>query len=186
MEYQVLSKAAYMKQTFRLLRRNYRKSELHDEGNNRCQNKSERKLVCDLTYTISCIKAGFNKQCYWTWRTVCTVSRWHMSLLLWLFIVDMQWCVKGASTQSLNQAPCAWCGSGTVCVCVLLSSANWITLFTICNDACPAISTNSNNYYYYYHHHHYYLLFVQFSQSYSDSRHFKYVIYIKCNNIIIQ
>jgi len=29
-------------------------------------------------------------------------------------------------------------------------------------------------------------LFIQSNQSYSDSRHVKYIISIKCNNIIIQ
>jgi hypothetical protein len=44
-----------------VLRRNCRKNELPEESINGCQNGLERKLVCDLAYTIECIKAGFNK-----------------------------------------------------------------------------------------------------------------------------
>ena len=59
-------------------------------------------------------------------------------------MVDMQWCVKGASTQSLYQAPCAWCGSGTVSVCVSSFLVQIESLFATCNDTCPAISIYSN------------------------------------------
>jgi hypothetical protein len=48
-----------------VLKRNYRKIELPEDGINECRNASESQSVYDVMYTIQCIElAGCSKQSY--------------------------------------------------------------------------------------------------------------------------
>ena len=69
-----------------VLRKKYNKTELLEDGINGLGDESEWKLVCDLIYTIQCIKVGFNKQSYnFDKANSCEKSHWFCKTATWYY-----------------------------------------------------------------------------------------------------